>query len=105
MALWLLLVVTCADTFHSGGCAAACHACHSHCEHGASLAPVARAQHGLCIACTVCRTLHALSVVEPISDGPGSYTDTYLVAPAALEVAPQYDPLMSRGPPPLVPSC
>ena len=104
MSLWLLVVITCADTFHSADCAAACHACLSHCEHGTSFAPVAQDQHGPCIACTVCRTLHALSVVEPVTDKPGSCTDTYLVAPAAFVVAPQCDPLMSRGPPQLVPS-
>lgn len=104
MALWLLVVITCADTFHSADCAAACHACHSHCDDGVSLVPVTRAQHGLCIACTVCRALHALSIVEPVSDKPDCYTDAYLDAPAAFEVAPQYDPLMSRGPPQLAPS-
>lgn len=104
MALWLLVVITCADTFHSEDCAAACHGCASHCEHGASLSLVAREPHGMCIACTVCRILHALSIVEPIADKPGSYTDTYVVAPATFHVAPQYDPLMSRGPPQVVPS-
>lgn len=105
MSLWLLVVITFADTFHSADCAAACHVCHSHCDDGASFAPVAQAQHGLCISCTVCRMLQALSIVEPVSDTPGRYSDTYVVAPATFEVTLHYSSLMSRGPPQLVPSC